>query len=225
MVTETGLASIVHANPMRDIDERTIRFVNVTRSALVLGSNQNPNSISPELLAQFDAELVNRRSGGGAVFLAPELQLWVDISVPRRDKLFVDDLRKSFLPIGSMFMELLSKYSSDDLHMHEGGLSGGSLARTICFAGLGPGEITFEGSKMVGISQRRNAQGSVFQCTLYARYPYHPIAELLRDGAQYGPDPGYALGVAEAFKDISEQQDASIISQLRIQLEEVLHNF
>lgn len=225
IATETGLASDVHAKPMCDIDERTIRFVNVTRSALVLGSNQDVTSIPPELLEQFNAELVVRRSGGGAVFLAPSLQLWANISIPRGDKLFVDDLRKSFLPIGNIFKELLSKYSPGELCIHEGGLSGGSLAKTICFAGVGPGEITFEGAKILGISQRRSAQGSVFQCTVYSRYPHHPIAELFRDSTSIFPDPGYAFGVAEVFKDISEQQNSTIISQLTSDLEEIIHNF
>jgi lipoate-protein ligase A len=37
-------------------------------------------------------------------------------------------------------------------------------SRSVCFAGLGPGEVTVGGRKVVGISQRRRRDGALFQC-------------------------------------------------------------
>lgn len=224
IVSEAGLASEIHASPMLYVDERTARFVEVTRSALVLGSSQNPSQVSKAPLERFNAELVIRKSGGGAVFLSPMGQLWVDIAIPKTDPLFHGDVGKSFMVIGEIFMEALSSLGGHDLEMHAGRLVGGQLARTICFAGLGPGEITFEGAKVVGMSQRRTTQGAVFQCTAYLRYPFDQLSELMAGADVDIPARGYALGLAEIFEEFAQVDTAPAISRLRQSLIDVLEN-
>jgi lipoate-protein ligase A len=221
-LNEAGWASEVHADPMLYADARTARIVDVTRSALVLGSSQRLELANIAALESFDAELVVRRSGGGAVFLSPMGQLWVDIAIPRPDPLFVEDVGKSFFAIGEIFLKLLSSLGGHDLKMHTGKLIGGDLARAICFAGLGPGEITFEGSKVVGMSQRRNAQGAVFQCVVYLTYPFDQLNQLMNGMNIEFPGRGYALGVSEILDKFADLNPAVALSQLRRSLIESL---
>jgi hypothetical protein len=49
----------------------------------------------------------------------------------------------------------------------------------VCFAGLGPGEVTRYGAKVVGISQRRTRHAARFQCAVLARWDVVGIATLL----------------------------------------------
>lgn len=217
-----GLASEFHANPMQYVDQRTVHFLEVSRSALVLGSSQDPSQIDIEVLKRLDAELVVRRSGGGAVYLSPANQLWIDISIPKGDRLYTDDLRRSFLPIGSVFLEMLARVSSLDFQMHGGPLVGGELGRAICFAGIGPGEITIEGAKVVGISQRRTQKGAVFQCTLYLHYPLKVMEEVMSEVLDSMPLPGYALGLADLEQQFFNMDHSVIISTLTGALKSVL---
>lgn len=217
-ITETGLASELHSNPTKFLDIRTLRFMKVSKPALVLGSSQDPTSFDKVAYSDLDIELAKRRSGGGAVFLEPLRQLWVDISIPKGDSLFRDDVQKSFFPIGSLFREFLSRVCNCEFEMHKGKLLGGSVGQTICFAGIGPGEITFEGAKVVGISQRRTVQGSVFQCTVYSRYPTNELALLMGSMVEPLPIPGYALGVAEIATELSLMPDPEVVSVLESEL-------
>ncbi len=50
----------------------------------------------------------------------------------------------------------------------------------VCFAGLGPGEVTVDGRKLVGISQRRTRAGARFQCAVYSRHDSAVLPALLR---------------------------------------------
>lgn len=222
IVEEVGLASTFHRDPMRNIAQRTCSFVRITRNALVLGSSQNRESVSEETLRELDAELVTRRSGGGAVYLEMDGQLWIEISVPRRDPLFRNDLAESFIPIGEMFVSLLREFALPDISIHLGRLEVSDAASAICFAGLGPGEVTFEGAKIVGIAQRRTALGSVFQCTLYARFP-HKLVERLMGPALAGiPAPGYAFGLGELVTDYVDVANGGIVADLQRRFENLL---
>ena len=49
----------------------------------------------------------------------------------------------------------------------------------VCFAGLGPGEVTVGGAKVVGISQRRTRHAARFQCAALLRWDVVGILRLL----------------------------------------------
>jgi hypothetical protein len=53
----------------------------------------------------------------------------------------------------------------------------------VCFAGLGPGEVTRNGAKVVGISQRRTRHAARFQCAVLHRWDVEGIAALVGLGA------------------------------------------
>ena len=49
----------------------------------------------------------------------------------------------------------------------------------MCFAGLGPGEVTVDGRKVVGISQRRTRAAARFQCVVLERWDPDAVVALL----------------------------------------------
>ena len=58
----------------------------------------------------------------------------------------------------------------DQLRVHRGGLERSSLSDLVCFGGLGPGEVTLHGQKVVGVSQRRTREMARFQCVVHQRW-------------------------------------------------------
>jgi lipoate-protein ligase A len=162
-----GSAGELHARPVAA--ERLVRVHLVDRTALVLGSTQDPPS-EPLSTA---VELARRRSGGGAVWLEPGAQVWVDLVLPRRDRLWVDDVGRSALWLGSVWAEVTGGSVWDGTMQHR---AEGMVA---CFAGLGPGEVHDRGSKVVGISQRRTRELARFQSVAYLHWDPDPLADAL----------------------------------------------
>jgi hypothetical protein len=50
---------------------------------------------------------------------------------------------------------------------------------SVCFAGLGPGEVTVDGRKVVGLSQRRTREAALFQCCAALRWEPARLLDLL----------------------------------------------
>lgn len=111
-------------------------------------------------------QVVTRRSGGGAVRLAPGEQLWVDVVVPVGDPLHSDDIRVAAHRMGDAWSAALGSHTST----WRSGVTDPSASAIACFAGVGPGEVTLHGRKLVGISQRRTRHWSRFQCVAYHRW-------------------------------------------------------
>jgi lipoate---protein ligase len=126
-------------------------------ATLVLGSAQHLAAPSDEVA------VVHRPSGGGAVLVAPQAQVWVDVWIPASDPLWDDDIVTSSLWLGETWRDALHALGVRDLEVHEGRLARTSLSDLVCFAGVGPGELIWRGRKLVGISQRRNRHGARFQ--------------------------------------------------------------
>ncbi|MGI8983034.1 MAG: hypothetical protein ACR2HM_00630, partial [Acidimicrobiales bacterium] len=58
-------------------------------------------------------------------------------------------------------------------------------SRLVCFAGLGPGEVTLSGAKVVGMAQRRSRAGALFQCAALREWrPERLIDRLALSGDQ-----------------------------------------
>ncbi len=128
---------------------------------LVLGSAQRDEVVDTG--AHAGVSVVRRRSGGGAVLVQPGGTLWVDVTVPAGDPLWDADVRKSFHWLGELWTAALRAMGVNAV-WHSGGLETTPWSRLVCFAGLGPGEVTVAGRKVVGLSQRRTRAGSLFQC-------------------------------------------------------------
>lgn len=164
-----GGAAALHGEAVRAT--RTVRVNLVSAPALVLGSSQQ----TPARPALGGADLAVRRSGGGAVWLEPGAQVWVDVVIPRDDAQFDEDVGRSSLWLGAAWAHCVDAGAEvwNDRMQHR---ESGALA---CFAGVGSGEVLLGGSKVVGISQRRTRELARFQSVAYLRWdPTQLIAAL-----------------------------------------------
>ena len=131
---------------------------------MVLGSTQPAASIDEAAVGAVGAELVRRRSGGGAVFVAPAAQVWLDLFVPVGDPLHALDVSRAAAFVGRLWRDALVDLEGPDANLvvHSGPLVSSPWSRSWCFSGLGPGEVSAAGRKLVGVSQRRTRAGSWF---------------------------------------------------------------
>jgi lipoate-protein ligase A len=151
---------------------RAVWFVSVERPTLVLGSTQR--AVVP--VGGVDA--VRRRSGGGAVLVAPDTVLWAEVVLPVADPLWSADVGCAFWWLGDAWAAALRSLGFDAA-VHRGALVSRPLSRVACFAGLGPGEVTVGEKKVVGMSQRRTRAGALFQCAALLRWDAPSTARAL----------------------------------------------
>jgi lipoate-protein ligase A len=121
---------------------------------VVLGSTQPESVLVPGTPA------VRRRSGGGAVLVEPGGLVWVDVFVPAGDPLWEVDVGLAFAWLGGVWAAALG----GSAQAHAGPLITTPWSKLVCFAGLGPGEVTVGAAKVVGMAQRRTRAGALFQC-------------------------------------------------------------
>lgn len=109
--------------------------------------------------------LLRRRGGGGAVLVAPGAQLWIDLWLPRTDVRWEDDVITGVRWIGEAWARALGEAGLDGLDVHRGPSRGGLLAASVCFAGVGPGEVVVGDPvrKVMGLSQHRSRPGARIQ--------------------------------------------------------------
>ena len=153
--------------------ERAIWRASITGSAIVLGSKQSFEIVNQQACDNDGVSVVRRRSGGGEVFLGVNDHQWSDFVIERDDVLWSDDVGRSMWWVGDLWAAALAENevaSRDQLIVHRGGLERNEISDLVCFAGLGPGEVTLHGKKLVGISQRRTRQMARFQCVLHSRW-------------------------------------------------------
>jgi lipoate-protein ligase A len=166
----TGSPGEIHALGLPDPVERLVRRCDATSPAIVLGSTQPaPEGGDPAL------PVVRRRSGGGGVHVEPGGLLWVDVALPAGDALWDDDVGLAFHWLGRAWVRALGDVG---VHAtaHEGTLCTTQWSRAVCFAGLGPGEVSRgDGRKVVGIAQRRSRAGALFQCAALLAWDPAPL--------------------------------------------------
>lgn len=155
---------------------RAVWVADPTAAALVLGSTQPEGIVRPDV----DLEVVRRRSGGGAVLVVPGELLWVDVVVPAGDPLWDADVGRAAHWLGDVWAAALGELGVAG-HVHRGALVRTPWSDAVCFAGLGPGEVTVDGRKVVGISQRRTRHAARFQCAALGRWDPAALAALLVD--------------------------------------------
>jgi lipoate---protein ligase len=145
--------------------------VEVTEPALVLGSTQ-------PAVEERGVPVVRRRSGGGAVLVGPGHVLWVDVLLPADDPLWEDDVGRSFHWLGQAWVDALAVVGRESL-WHHGPMVCTPWCRQVCFAGIGPGEVTVDGRKVVGLAQRRTRAGALFQCAALLQWHPEEMARLV----------------------------------------------
>jgi lipoate-protein ligase A len=130
---------------------------------------------------RLDVDVFNRQSGGGAVLLNPGAQLWVDVVVGRSDPLWNDDVSLASQWLGEVWVTALLSVGIEGV-VHRGAMMTNALSSVVCFAGLAAGEVTVDGAKVVGISQRRTRAGARFQCSVPLSWDAARHGELLAPG-------------------------------------------
>ena len=195
--------------------ERSVFDVRIHQSALVLGSRQTPELVDADACARENIEIVRRRSGGGVVLLVPDEHVWLDIVIPRADELWVDDVASSMWWLGEVWVRALADVGIDGAQVHRGKLLNDAWGELVCFAGVGPGEVTLSamGSKVVGISQRRTRDYASFQCTVFHEWAPERFSPLLRNL------PGLPSQIEERVATVSAGTDAvvdAVVNQLQL---------
>ena len=177
-----GPASTFHARPLPDPVTRAVWVHQLDRPALVLGSAQSHDIVDDDSAAAAGIEVVVRRSGGGAVLLVPGDVLWVDVILPADDPHWDSDIGRSFQWLGDAWAHAVAVAAGPPTEVHSGPMLRTRWSSLVCFAGLGPGEVSVDGRKLVGVSQRRTRAGARFQCALHRRFDASTLAGLLRLG-------------------------------------------
>ncbi len=173
--------------PLFDVDrfraepERVAVVREVARPTLVLGSTQPEGVVAAAMTRRADRVAVaRRRGGGGAVYLEPGAQLWVDAWIPHSDPLWDPDVAAAAAWVGAWWVSALSPDGRGrGLEIHTGRAVPGALGGLVCFAGRGPGEVFAEGRKVVGLSQWRAREGALFSSSAYLRWDPVPLLAAL----------------------------------------------
>jgi hypothetical protein len=91
--------------------------------------------------------------------------------------------------------------------VHRGPVVDADQGAVACFAGLGPGEVTVAGAKLLGLSQWRCREGALVSSVIQARSP-DALARYLSDAAPATP----ALARATCLTNLSATLDASSVA-------------
>jgi len=183
--TTSGSVAEFHARVLDDDVVPAVWVFEVARPALVVGSGQRPDVVADlDACAVAGVDVVRRRSGGGAVLLEPDAVVWFDVVVPAAHLHAAgvgDDVGASMTWLGWHVASALAELGVEGGDVHRGVMACSSWCPLVCFAGIGPGEVTRDGAKLVGISQRRSRPGARFQCAVHVTWRPGALVGLLRD--------------------------------------------
>ena len=135
-------------------DRPTLTWWTIDRPVLVLGSAQPMSIVDLGAAARAGVEVVRRCSGGGAVLLAPNDVVWADLVISPTDTRWSDDIVVAAHWVGDAWRSALIDLGVQEhaLFLHAGRSVRTRWSDLVCFAGLGPGELTLGGRKVLGIA-------------------------------------------------------------------------
>jgi lipoate---protein ligase len=208
-VLRDGIAERVAARP---VGERSVVVYDVARPTLVLGSSQSDDAVDWDRVRERGVEVVHRRSGGSAVLVEPGAAVWVDVTIPAGDRWWDHDVGRAFHWMGAAWAEVLIA-GGVLARWHDGAMQRTPWSPWVCFAGVGPGEVTVGGRKVIGLSQRRTREGALFQCCAALRWEPERLLDVLAlgdaDRAQAAADiAGVAAGLGPDIDLVSGLVDA-----------------
>jgi len=190
---------------------RLLWLLRPDRPALVLGSAQRDDAVDRDLARRWGVDVVRRRSGGSAVLLEPGGVVWADLVIGRGDPLWDDDIGRATWWVGLLWQQALAELGLDTA-VHRGPMRHGPQSDRICFAGLGPGEVTVDGRKVVGISQRRTRDHARFQTAVLLRWDPERLAALCGLDAAAAHDPALRTAASGIARDPDEVENALVAS-------------
>jgi lipoate---protein ligase len=171
--------SLLDVERFRSEPRRLAVSRDVVRPTLVLGSTQRADIVDASALRERGVELARRRGGGGAVYLAPGEQLWLDTWVPRDDPLWMADVSAAAEWVGAWWSDALAGAGQRGFDVHHGRSVPGAYGDLVCFAGRGPGEVFHGAAKVVGLSQWRAREGALLSSCAYLHWDPAPLLALL----------------------------------------------
>lgn len=121
------------------------------------------------------------------MLVGPGEVLWVDVLLPAGDPLWEDDVGRSFHWLGQAWVDALAAVGVK-ASWHDGPMVCTPWCRQVCFAGIGPGEVTIDGRKVVGFAQRRTRAGALFQCAALLKWDPAEMARLVGLDADAVPE-------------------------------------
>lgn len=212
-------AAAFHARVVPEPARPAVWVHEITRPALVLGSTQRDDVVDADAVAARDVDVVRRRSGGGAVFLAPGEVVWVDVIVPAGHPGWSDDVHGPMVWLGRHLREAIAEASDgapDGLRVHEGAMETTAWSSLVCFDGVGAGEVLVGAAKLVGISQRRTRDAARLQCCWYVdgARPHRDLVGLLAAGRRGALDAGALRPVATLSADVARRVATSLPARL-----------
>ena len=175
-----ALPSLIDVEAVRSLGVPAVGVLRGTVATVVLGSTQRTTDLDPRALDRDGVVLRRRRGGGGAVLLRPD-DCWVELWLPATSEVERGDVRSTAYRVGAWWAAALGEHGVD-VAMHVGGVRDPAEGAVACFAGLGPGELTADGRKLVGLSQWRARQGALVSSVISARPPAD-LAAYLATGA------------------------------------------
>jgi lipoate---protein ligase len=190
-----GAAALHEAWPHDDRHRRRVARRRLSGSpAVVLGTTQRGVVDTPVTRR---IEVVRRRTGGGAVWVAPQQQVWLDVWVPRHDPLWNEDVVRGAFWLGRAWCDALTALGAPavSLLVHEAGLVRTPASSLVCFAGVGPGEVVVDGRKVMGLAQRRSAEGTWLQTVVHLDWEPASLVAALEDLGLAEPDAPATVGL------------------------------
>jgi lipoate-protein ligase A len=186
---QTGTAPALLADGIAEFEalagDRTpiLRWYRTTTPAIVLGRGQNRADVPGT-----GVQVVSRFSGGGAVWLSPDL-LSLDVLLPADHPWVSDRLTAVFDRVGAVWLTALRDLGVHGLTVHAGastarrrGTPREQLLAAVCYATRGRGEVLWHDRKLVGLAQRRRRHAAMVQCGLLRRWrPARLLAALGAD--------------------------------------------
>ena len=175
-----GAAASFHGRTpnLDDGGPRQVWVFDVARPALALGSTQRASDVDARVAEALGIDVVQRRSGGGAVLMLPGEVVWIDLVIGRGDPLWDDDVGRSMHWVGLAWSAALAGLGVPSV-VHTGALVASPWSRMVCFAGLGAGEVVdAAGRKLVGVAQRRTREWARFQTMCHIRWRPELVAAL-----------------------------------------------
>lgn len=155
-------ADALHALALPTGDGVEIWHLRPTERVVVLGSAQKPEAFDLARLGAAGVGLAGRRSGGGAVYIEPAGVVWIDVCAPRGSAWWHDDLAQNFVIVGQAWQNAFASLGVET-ELCTDSPDRSDAARMACWAGIGWGELTIDGVKVMGLSQRRTRWGARVQ--------------------------------------------------------------
>lgn len=207
-----GRPHLFDVEQFRSLPRRHAVARQVDQPTVVLGSTQRSEVVDAARAAERGVAVVRRRGGGGAVLLRPGDHLWIEAWIPRDDPLWEADVAVAAAWVGAWWSDALGASDAVDRVVHWGRAVPGPHGGLVCFSGRGPGELFSAGRKVMGISQWRSREGSLFHTCAYAHWDPRPLIDLLvvdppTREALLRDLPGTAAGILDLGADLAGSVD------------------